>query len=270
MTTLLNSRTLVAMFPYLVTSAIGLLGPSARAQAQDLTVLHAFNLYNPDGTGSAEGDHPVYLIQTSDGTFYGATINGGTPDFHQGFGNIFRMMPDGAITVLESTCPRVRMIQGSDGNLYAPGFRMSLDGTCTQLHLFTASAGPLVEGRDGNFYGTTTRDGDFSNGTIYQMTREGVVTIMHSFTNIEGIDSFGPLIQASNGDFYGTAPNGGPYGGGTVFKMAEDGTFTVLHGFGPTETNGVQPHAPLLQTRNGPSMERRHTAALSGTARSSA
>jgi uncharacterized repeat protein (TIGR03803 family) len=251
MTTLLNARTLAAMFPYLVTSAIGLLGPSTVAHAQDFTVIHDFNLYNPDGTGSAEGDRPVYLIQTSDGAFYGTTINGGTPDFSNGFGNIFRMMPDGAITVLESTCPRVRMIQGSDGNLYAPGFRMSLDGTCTLLHAFTGSAVPLVEGRDGNFYGTTTRDGDFNLGTIYQMTPSGVVTILHSFTDMEGIDSIAPLVQASDGDFYGTTASGGPHGGGTVFKMAEDGTFTVLHGFGHTIADGIQPQAGLLQTRTG-------------------
>ena len=59
----------------------------------------------------------------------------------------------------------------------------------------------LIKGNDGNFYGLA--DGDSNNfGTVFQMTPEGVVTILHEFT--DGDSPIGALMQASDGTFYGT------------------------------------------------------------------
>ena len=40
---------------------------------------------------------------------------------------------------------------------------------------------PLVEGSDGNFYGTTQGGGAFSSGTVFRVTPAGVLTVVHSF-----------------------------------------------------------------------------------------
>src|ERR1041384_8494456 len=79
-------------------------------------------------------------------------------------------------------------------NLKNPEFRASLVAAFL-LSWFTGSAfglepqtlvnfqvgpgtitGNLVEGPDGNFYGTTTHGGPFGSGSIFRVTRSGILT----------------------------------------------------------------------------------------------
>ena len=77
------------------------------------------------------------------------------------------------------------------------------------------------------FIGTTSAGGPFysSQGTLYQMTAAGVVTVVHTFyedrysSPYEGILPLASLLQARNGDFYGTTSVGGYEGGGSVFRF---------------------------------------------------
>jgi len=73
----------------------------------------------------ADGSAPeTALIEASDESFYGTTIQGGT----YGRGTIFRITPAGALTVLYSFCaqsncadgmdPRAALLQASNGDLY--------------------------------------------------------------------------------------------------------------------------------------------------------
>jgi uncharacterized repeat protein (TIGR03803 family) len=127
----------------------------------------------------------------------------------------------------------------------------------------------LVQGTNGNFYGTTASGGNngpscngLGCGTVFKITPTGQLTTLYSFCSQSGCaDGFGPdagLIQASNGDFYGTTRAGGvnPYGGnGTVFKITPDGTPTApLYSFcveGGACLDGANPTAGLVQATNG-------------------
>ena len=45
-------------------------------------------------------------------------------------------------------------------------------------------AGTLVQGHDGNFYGTTSDIGSVGQGTVYKLTSSGTFTVLHSFTGL--------------------------------------------------------------------------------------
>jgi len=100
----------------------------------------------------------------------------------------------------------------------------------------TGPEGPLIQGRDGNLYGTTLKGGPLNRGTIFRMTRAGVVTLLHSFTGgQDGANPAAALLEAEDGNFYGTAngsphANGPPYGA-VLFKVSPAGVFSVLHVF---------------------------------------
>ena len=91
--------------------------------------------------------------------------------------------------------------------------------------------GFLVQGRDGNFYGTTPYGGGFGNfaGTVFKITPSGALTTLHSFTGTDGFYPKAGLVQGSGGNFYGTTSLGGACGIGTVFKITPGGTLTTLH-----------------------------------------
>src|ERR1039458_10253260 len=100
----------------------------------------------------------------------------------------------------------------------------------------------LVQATDGSFYGTTMTGGTSACGcgTIFKVTRAGVLTTLHTFTGPDGSGPDGALIQATNGSFYGTTAYGGAsYGGalgyGTVFKITPAGALTTLHSFDSTD-----------------------------------
>ena len=140
------------------------------------------------------------------------------------------------------------------------------DSTVTSLFWFEGSngfypQGGLVQGADGNFYGTTTEGGAYGDGTIYGMITNGTVTSIFSFEGTNGSYPSAALIQASDGNFYCTTTEGGAgydglywSGNGTVFRLS--GAFTQ--------------EAPLIVTQ--PASQMVHvggTAAFSVTASSS-
>src|SRR6267378_3149959 len=110
---------------------------------------------------------------------------------------------------------------------------------------------PLIQGTDGNFYGTTANGGAFSAGTVFQLTPAGTLTVLHEFAG--GTDGAAPvagLIQAADGNFYGTTSQGGASNAGTVFQLTPAGTLTVLHEFAGG-TDGAAPVAGLIQAADG-------------------
>jgi uncharacterized repeat protein (TIGR03803 family) len=117
-------------------------------------------------------------------------------------------------------------------------------------------AGVLVQGTDGNLYGTTGFGGaNLAYGTVYKITPAGTLTTLHSFDGSDGISPNGGLAEATNGNFYGTAYYGGtdisdcPGGCGTVFKITRAGTLIWAHSFDLTD--GWGPAAGLVQATNG-------------------
>ncbi len=69
--------------------------------------------------------------------------------------------------------------------------------------------GGLVQGADGNFYGTTSDIGFVGQGAVYKLTSSGALTVLHSFTGGQdgGVPVAG-LVQASDGNFYGVTTPG--------------------------------------------------------------
>src|SRR5581483_6699862 len=82
----------------------------------------------------------------------------------------------------------------------------------TTLASFNGNTGSnpeaLVQGFDGNFYGTALSGGAHHNGTLFKVTPAGELTTLYNFCSqtdcSDGAGPNSPLVQASNGNFYGT------------------------------------------------------------------
>jgi len=118
--------------------------------------------------------------------------------------------------------------------------------------------GPLAQGTDGNFYGTTSSGGANGNGTVFRLTPSGTLTPLYNFcsqTNCsDGTRPYAGLVLGTDGNFYGAALTGGAEcpscrGYGTVFKITADGSLTTLHRF--SLRDGAYPYAPLTQGADG-------------------
>jgi len=101
--------------------------------------------------------------------------------------------------------------------------RLTPENDLTTLHSFDQNDGSdpfgkLVQGTDGNYYGTTSQ-GSTNVGTIFQITQDGILTTLHDFEGTDGTDPRGGLVQATNGKFYGTTFQGGDGNSGTIFSL---------------------------------------------------
>src|SRR5260370_7027167 len=123
--------------------------------------------------------------------------------------------------------------------------------------------GSLVQGTDGNFYGTTGFGGANNVsacaafgltgcGTVFKITTSGTTTL-YSFcaqTNCtDGANPTAGLVQGSDGSFYGTTNVGGANNHGTVFKITAGGTLTTLYSFSApmnSSAGAALPPRPLL------------------------
>ncbi len=228
-----------------------------------LTSLYSF-------TGGNDGGNPNGLIQATNGNFYGTTAYGGTYDS----GTVFQMAPNGAPAGLYSftggndgAFPFAALAQGADGNFYGTTFqggglgngstfKLTPGGALTTLYSFTGGkdgeepqAG-LIQGRDGNFYGTAIAGGASGHGGLFRLPLSGALTNLHSFTG--GSDGSAPdctLAQGPDGSFYGTTSNGGTNGNGAVFKTSTNGTILWSASF--NLTNGANPQAGLARGNDG-------------------
>src|SRR5271157_3347072 len=92
--------------------------------------------------------------------------------------------------------------------------------TFTNLHSFSVfpngakPLGALAQGSNGNFYGTTSGGGSVPGagafGTVFEVTTNGVPTILHEFSGIsDGAYPQAGLVAGNDGNFYGTTSGGG-------------------------------------------------------------
>jgi uncharacterized repeat protein (TIGR03803 family) len=242
-----------------------------------VTILHNFT--HDDGAAVPAGT----LIQASDGNLYGTSIYTDHDDrtgYFTGGGTVFQITLDGTLTILHHFAggadgygPNGGLVQASDGNFYGTThytggndmgqffgggtlYQMTLDGTVTTLHEFAGGTdgyqplAGLVIATDGTFYGTTSAGGMPNQGTVFQITSDGTIAILHTFAGgAEGAQPFTGLIQATDGNFYGTTQQAGALNGGTVFRITPDGTVTTLHDF-DSEAEGAGPRT-LIQALDG-------------------
>ena len=182
--------------------------------APGVSVLHSFSapLSQPTST----------LLKATDGNYYGIA-NGGTGDYAgaywsaSGNGMVFKMTPAGVVTTLH--------------------FFNVKDGM--------APVGDLIQGNDGNLYGTTQGGGTYGKGTVYKLTLGGALTTLHSFNGTDGNRPLGGVVQGLDGAFYGTT-----FTGNTVYKVTSAGVFTNLGTIDAT-ANGVNPDGALALGDDG-------------------
>lgn len=242
-------------------------------------------IYSFSGHGgvaeSTDGASPVGLVEGSDGSFYGTTQLGGANDLGTAFSITtsgvetvlysFGGGPTGATSATDGASPAGVLIQGSDGNFYgttqAGGtniagtvFNITPSGVETVLYSF--AGGPdgefpdagLVQGNDGNYYGTTFLAGAYGGGTVFSVTPAGVETVIHSFSggghvtgSTDGANPSAGLILGADGNLYGTTRAGGPqFFGGTLFKITKSGVETVFYSFKGLNDGGSDGDTPTL------------------------
>jgi uncharacterized repeat protein (TIGR03803 family) len=178
---------------------------------------------------------------------YTYDASGGSPDVLYQFG-----------TSQFTTAGGGSLLHGRDGNLYGGGtgsdgcgavFKMTTLGELLNIWSFDCSLdigavnAPLVEGSDGNFYGTASGG---EQGTIFEVSPTGVVSLIHDFGSVSGDGTHGMgLTLGTDGNLYGTAPTGGAYKGGTVYQISS-GTYLQLYSFvyatGPWRPSGLVQH----------------------------
>jgi uncharacterized repeat protein (TIGR03803 family) len=254
------------------------LATAIASAAQTFTTLHSFD-------GKHGATPYAGLVEATDGNFYGTTVEGG----NNGGGTVFKVTPGGKLTTLHSFCsqrncrdgasPYAGLLQATDGNFYGTTYKggtsgygtvfsISPSGKLTTLHSFCSQrncvdgANPyakLVQATNGNFYGTTVQGGGKGDGTVFEITSKGRLTILHSFCSqrncADGGNPWAKLIQAANGTLYGTTFGfgsnscGGNQSAGTVFKISLSGKLTTIHYF--VYMDGGCPETGLVQAANG-------------------
>ena len=160
------------------------------------------------------------LIRASDGNFYFVSSVGGT-----GRGVIARIAPDGTLTVVHA------MATNEEG--YSP---------------YTG----VIQGSDGNLYGTTYLGGDKGGGVIYKVALDGTYTVLRSLgqDKLDAVLPYAGLVQAPDGFLYGTTLRGGANDKGTVFRISTSGgDFSIIHQF--NGQNGENPEGALVVGADG-------------------
>jgi uncharacterized repeat protein (TIGR03803 family) len=109
----------------------------------------------------------------------------------------------------------------------------------------------LVQGVNGNLYGTTYYGGADNYGTVFEISPSGTLTTLRTFDSTDGGYPSAGLVQATNGNLYGTTYGGGAHAHGTVFEITPSGTPTTLHSFAGYPSDGALPYAELVQGTNG-------------------
>ena len=148
-------------------------------------------------SGCADGQSPNgALIIGTDGNLYGTTLAGGNSSND---GTVFKITTTGKLTTLHSFCPETGcadgevpfagLVQATDGNLYGTTvsgglgqgtiFKITTSGTLTTLYDFCQKTdcadgqgpnGGLIQGTNGDFYGTTFYGGAHGYGSVYSLS----------------------------------------------------------------------------------------------------
>ncbi|MGA9529574.1 MAG: choice-of-anchor tandem repeat GloVer-containing protein [Terriglobales bacterium] len=253
-------------------------GFSGAADFSGYEVLYSFCAAG--GAKCTDGWQPeAGVIEDTAGNLYGTTYRGGA----NGDGTVFKVDSEGKETVLHSFCslakcgdgssPMGGVIHDDSWNLYGTAayggdenggtlFKLDSAGKATVLYSFCSVAicadgenpeAGLIEDAAGNLYGTTSRGGAHSLGTVFKVDEAGKETVIYSFcaaaSCADGSTPMAGLVQDAEGNLYGTTQMGGANGWGTVFKVDSAGRETVLYSFCPGKscTDGEAPAAGLIR-----------------------
>jgi uncharacterized repeat protein (TIGR03803 family) len=193
-----------------------LLAVSAYAGPQPVAV-HTFVCKGEQDQGTCpKGAIPSWIIQASDGNFYGvAGVTTEVQDNSPGGGLVFSLTPAGHFTALYKFKPGKNSATGNDPVL-------------------------IIEGPDGMLYGETGIGGASDVGTLFRLKKDGTgFQVVHSFC-VSCSDGYVPegMVAGNDGNVYGTTLYGG--GGqqcgdecGTIFQIdAATGAYKVVQVLG--------------------------------------
>src|ERR1035438_4947126 len=68
----------------------------------------------------------------------------------------------------------------------------------------TSPSAALVQGKDGNLYGTSPSGGTNDLGTVFRISTNGTYATLVVFAGTNGASPVAGLIQGADGNFYGT------------------------------------------------------------------
>jgi uncharacterized repeat protein (TIGR03803 family) len=224
-----------------------------------------------DFTGGSDGWDPNSApVQSIGGSWFGTVFAGGA---NEG-GTVYKITPSGVFSTIHAfgysggSQPNGPLVQGTDGNFYgttAGGgafgnlgtvFKIAPSGALTTLYSFDGTHGlspqaSLIQGTDGNFYGTASLGGKSNDGVIFKITPTGKLSVLYNFCPVHGCaDGFYPassLVQATDGNFYGVSYYGGN-GYGTIYKLTPAGQFSVDYSFDGTTASE---HMTIIQHTDG-------------------
>jgi uncharacterized repeat protein (TIGR03803 family) len=135
-------------------------------------------------SGGADGSQPLAgLVGDGEGNLYGTASTGGSGNFGNGYGVVFKFnLATSQLTVLHT-------FTGTDGGAPAAG---------------------LAWDSQGNLYGTTTIGGAYGFGTVFELSASGSLTTLHSFTGgADGGTPYAGVLVTAAGDIWGAASQGG-------------------------------------------------------------
>ena len=188
-------------------------------------------------TGGADGEKPQGgVVLASDGKLYGTARFGGAYN-DTGLG-------DGTAFVLNT-----------DGTGFAAFYDFSNGVTQADGYAPTQS---LVQGSDGNLYGTTNGGNSAGGGSYFKIVPSGAsstLIALHAFNtgNGEGANVYlgAPLI-AGDGHIYVVGSGGGANSEGQVMEMDAAGNPTDLYDFGTTaDSNAGTPYGGIIEGQDG-------------------
>lgn len=220
-----------------------------------LTSLHVLNA--PLDGEQANGG----LLQGADESLYGTAQTGGP----SGGGTVFKVAPDGSFSVLHNfdstnpaggSSPNGSLIRDVAGNLYGTTrsggtwnggtlFKLTPQGIFTVIASFgdgTGRAGyspshGVIQGGDGNWYGTTDYGGSRGWGSIFKVAQDGTVSDLYSQRSYDGNPVLA-FFNSGNGRFYG-------YDAKSVFSISPSGVRVLIHGFNKV-VEGIKPSGLLM------------------------
>lgn len=222
------------------------------SQTGTLTTLYAF-------TGGPDGGRPEAAMVLVGNVLYGTTMLGGA----HGNGTVFSLALTGnKETVLYSFTggadggtPNASLTRDSKGNLYSTTFSGGKHGNGVVFELLkptlsvkvwtesvlynfgtnTDDGAEPVAGvtfdKEGNLYGTTSVEGQYSYGNVYQLVPGAsgwTENILHQFELLsDGGTPYAGIVLDPAGNLYGATTQGGQggtNGGGTVFEISPNGS----------------------------------------------
>ena len=236
--------------------------------AETETVLYTF-------TGGADGSVPNPVLRDSKGNLYGTTFWGGAYCY---CGVVFKLDTAGNETVLHSfgnssdgANPAQGLVMDKAGSLYGTNlgappdygqiFKLDSTGNYTILHHFAGGPvdgaypeyGHLTMDKAGNLYGLASEGGSTGNGVLYELSKKGTFTILHSFAGgkSDGCSPLGTVAMDKSGNFYGTTRACGSHNYGTVWRVSRSGKETILHSFAGYPSDGRYPYGGVARDLKG-------------------